>query len=120
MTETEPTPSPSNRLQEMSRGFSVGQQAAIATAAAVLTGLLLAVFGRTFDLGWQQVLVVVAALAMVGVVVACYALFRAMLSSAEEADGDAAAALTYPLFPALFVFLSVATSGFLGLYFYFT
>lgn len=114
MSEEEATPS--DRLQELSGGFSIGQQAAVATAGAVLTGALLAVVGLVLDLGRNQVLVALACLVLLVLVAVVYAFFRAMMLSADESDGDPLVALTYPLFPALYLLLAIAVGLFIGLY----
>jgi hypothetical protein len=114
MSEEEATPR--DRLQELSGGFSIGQQAAVATAGAVLTGALLAVIGLVLDLGRDQVLVGLAALGLLVLIAVVYAFFRAMMVSAEESDGDPLVALTYPLFPALYLFLAIAVGLFVGFY----
>lgn len=107
---------PGDRLQELSGGFSVGQQAAVATAGAVVTGALLAVVGLVLNLSRNQVAVALAALVLVVLIAVVYALFRAMMLSADESDGDPLVALTYPLFPALYLLLAIAVGLFVGLY----
>lgn len=105
-----------DQLQEVAEGFTPTQQAGLATAAAVVSGALLAVFGLALDVGGDQVIVLLATLALLITVGVVYAFFRAMLASAAETDGDPMAALTYPLFPALFLFLSVGVAAFIGVF----
>lgn len=114
MAETES--STGDRVQEVADGFTPAQQAGLATAAAVVTGALLAVFGLALELGDGQAIVVVSTLALLILVGLVYAFFRAMLVSAEEHDGDPLQALTYPLFPALFLFLAVLVAAFIGVF----
>lgn len=104
------------RVQDVAGGFTPTQQAGLATAAAVVTGALLAVFGLALDVGSGQVRVLVGLLALLVVTGVIYAFFRAMLVAADEYDGDPMAALTYPLFPALFLLLAVVVAGFIGLF----
>jgi len=114
MSEEEVTPR--TQLGNIAGGFSVGQQAAVATAGAVLTGALFAIVGIVLHLSRGQVTVVVAALGLLVLVGVVYALFRAMMLSAVEEEGDPIAALTYPLFPVLFLVLALAVGLFIGVY----
>lgn len=104
------------RVQELASGFSPGQQAGVATAASLVTGGLLAALGLALDLTRDEVIVAVAGLGLLVLVGVVHAFFRAMLLSAEESEGDPFTALTYPLFPVLFLFLAVAVGLFVGVY----
>lgn len=95
-------------------GFTPGQQAAIATAAATVTGALLAAIGLALDLSRNEVIVGVSGLVVFVLVGVVYAFFRAMMLSADETEGDPTGALTYPLFPVLYAFLAVAVGLFVG------
>lgn len=103
-----------DRVQNVADGFTPAQQAGLATAAAVVTGALLAVFGLALNVGSGQVRVLVGLLGLLVVTGVIYAFFRAMLMAAMEYDGDPMAALTYPLFPALFLLLAVVVAAFIG------
>lgn len=105
-----------DRAQKVAEGFTPAQQASLATAAAAVTGALLAVFGLALGIETGQVVVVVGLLGLLTVIGLVYAFFRAMLVTATERDGDPMAALTYPLFPALFLLLAVGTAVFIGVF----
>lgn len=105
-----------DRVQEVTDGFTPTQQAVLATAAAVVSGALLAVFGLALDVGSGQVIGLVASLTLVVLVGMVYAFFRAMLVSAAEHDGEPLDALHYPLFPALFLLLAVGVAVVIGVF----
>lgn len=103
-------------VQNVAGGFTPGQQAGLATAAAATTGALLAVFGLALDVESGQVMVLVGLLGLVTVTGLVYGFFRAMLTTAAEHEGDPLAAVTYPLFPALFMLLAVTVAVAIGVF----
>lgn len=113
---SEHEPSSSDRVQEVAAGFTPTQQAGLATAAAFVTGSLLAVFGLALDVGSGAALVLVGLLGLLVVTGVVYAFFRAMLVAAAEHDGDPMAAVSYPLFPALFLLLAVVVAAFIAVF----
>lgn len=105
-----------DRMQEVADGFTPAQQAGLTTAAAFVTGSLLAVFGLALDVGSGAVMVLIGFLGLLVVTGVVYAFFRAMLVAADEHDGDPMAAVTYPLFPALFSLLAVVVAAFIAVF----
>ena len=107
--------SPQNRFQQL----STHQQAAIATSGSIATGGVFTAIGLWADLTMDDVVVVVAAAAVLGLIVGMYGVFRAIFTSAKKEDGDPIVALTHPLFLGLFLALALGVSLFAGVYVHF-
>ncbi|KTG09081.1 hypothetical protein AUR64_14885 [Haloprofundus marisrubri] len=95
--------------------LSANVKAAAITVSGLLAGLVLGAMGYMFQFNRDDVIVGVAALALVVFASVVFAVVRAMIISAElEDDGTVLDAARHPLFAALFISLAIACGAFLS------